>query len=234
MNTSGIITMSNSSERLADVIIIDGPPGSGKGLLSSHYICENPTTQHISAGQQVRSIRAGEVESAYSTTVLECLVSRQYLPDEVFGDIVLEEISRAPESTDLSLVDGFPHNSGDFDYVQERLRESGRRILGAVCLGATFDTCVARMSYRGMRGGEDVRKNAVFSATEDEKEYYAGRYSAYLEAKGALLDILMTRGVQLESIDANLDILDQEGRQIVLSQFTQGITSLKANNVREV
>ena len=219
--------MSSAIERLSDVVIIDGPPGSGKGFLSADYLKHHPLTQHISAGQQVRGIRSGEIESEYAPTVLASLAARQYLPDDVFGGIVLEEMTRTPAIIDLTLVDGFPHNLGDLDYVQEKLHESGKSILGAVCLEATLDTCVSRMAYRGMRDGEDVRKNAVFAATESEREYYAGRYELYIETRTALLDMLLSRNIRLESVDANPDILEPGARQLVQAQFTRGIDNLR-------
>ncbi len=221
--------MSNSPERMSDVIIVKGPPGSGKGYLSGHFIAENPLTQHVSAGELVRGIRSGTIESAYTPTVLANLEAKTYLPDEVFGDIVLEGMSKSPLPIELSLLDGFPHNVNDLDYVQEKLNESGRRILGAVCLEATLDTCVARMSYRGMRKGEDVRKSTIFAASESEREYYAERYAYYLDTRDALIDILMSRGLNLELIDTNPDILEEESRRGVLQQFTGSI-----NNLREV
>ena len=214
-------------ERLSDVIIIDGPPGSGKGFLSGCYLNANPLTQHVSAGQQVRGIRSGQIKSEYSSTVLACLEESRYLPDEVFGGIVLEEMVRTPGTIDITLVDGFPHNLGDLDYVQEKLHESGKKILGAVCLEATLDTCIARMSYRGMRAGEDVRRSAVFAAAESEEEYYAGRYALYLDTRAALLDMLMSRDLQLKFVDANPDILKQEGRRILQTQFTHAIDNLR-------
>jgi len=225
--------MSDAKERLSDVIIVNGPPGSGKGFLSNLYVEENPHTQHIAAGQQVRGIRSGDIESVYASTVLAHLESKSYLPDETFGDIILEEMTRYPNFIDLTLVDGFPHNLGDLDYVQEKLNESGRRILGAVCLDATVDTCVARMSYRGMREGEYVRKSAIFAATESEREYYGDRYLYYLDTKDALVGMLMDRGLQIEPVDANPDILGEEGLRIVVSQFKHGILSIRANNMRE-
>lgn len=221
--------MSNTLERLSDVVIIEGPPGSGKGFLSGNYLKSTPNTQHISTGNQVRGIRSGDIESAYSPEVLACLEAKRYLPDSVFGDIVLEEMVRRPEVIDLTLVDGFPHSSGDFEHVQERLHESGRRILGAVCLDATVETCVFRMGYRGMRQGEDVRKNAIFSATESEKEYYAGRYEFYLASRDEHRGLLENMGLQIARVDANPDILEEENRRIVQNQFTQSINNLRAN-----
>jgi adenylate kinase family enzyme len=219
--------MFRRAERLSDVVIIDGPPGSGKGFLSGRYLADNPATQHISAGQQIRGIRSGDIESIYTPTVLAHLEARAYLPDEVFGGIILEEMTRKPEVIDLTLVDGFPHVLGDLDYVQEKLGEEGRRILGAVSLDATLDTCLFRMSYRGMRQGEDVRKGAVFSESESEREYYAGRYQYYLDARNARIDMLLSRGLQLEQVDVNPNILDDDIRRVVYGQFANSINTLR-------
>lgn len=220
--------MFSHAERLSDVVIIDGPPGSGKGFLSERYLADTPATQHISAGQQVRDIRSGDIESVYTPTVLAHLEARAYLPDEVFGGIILEEMARRPEFIDLTLVDGFPYALGDLDYVQEKLREQSRRILGAVSLDATLDTCLFRMAYRGMRQGEDVRKSAIFSESESEREYYAGRYQYYLDARNARIDMLLSRGLHLKQVDVNPDILDEDIRRVVYSQFTNSINTLRA------
>lgn len=222
--------MSSALERLSDVVIIEGPPGSGKGYLSGRYLKDTPRTQHITTGGQVRGIRSGVIESEYSPTVLACLAEKRYLPDDVFGDIILEEMVRTQNVIDLTLIDGFPHNIGDFEHVQDRLHEAGHRIMGAVCLDATVETCVFRMGYRGMRQGEDVRKSAVFSASDSETEYYAGRYDYYLATRDAHRGLLADMGLQLAIVDTNPDILQEENRRIVQAQFNDSINALRGND----
>ena len=222
--------MSLDAESLTDVVIINGPPGAGKGFLSGHYVAENLTAQHISAGDLIRGIRSGDIDSEYSDTVLDCLESRSYLPDAVFGGVVLERVTKGHGTTDLSLLDAFPYGAGDFEYVKEGLILSKKRILGAISLEATLDTCVSRMVYRGLRGGEAVRKSVISSEEVSEEEYFKKRYDSYGLAHDLLLDILNRQNVIVKTIDVNSDILAEETRVEALASFTEAITSLKSDN----
>lgn len=219
--------MSNLESALSDVIIIDGPPGSGKGYISDRYIQSNPSVQHISAGDLIRGIRSGAVESAFTPTVLTYLEKRKLLPDEVFGDIVVEGIANGGEAINVSLVDGFPQKKGDLERVQDRLEESGKRILGAICLNATIETSVARMVYRGVRAGEEVRRQHVFDEDSDEVQYFRKRYLAYQQVREELMGILEYNNVRLEYIDVDPDILVEESGAIIVKQFAKSIANLR-------
>jgi len=220
--------MSNLENTLSDVILIDGPPGSGKGYISGKYIQGNPSFQHISAGDRIRGIRSGVVGSVFTPTVLAYLEKRELLPDEVFGDIVVESIAHGGEGIDVSLLDGFPQKNGDFERVQDRLRESGRRILGAICLNATLETSVARMAYRGMRPGEEIRRQYIFDEDSDEIQYFRKRYLAHQRAREeSLMMILESNNVRLDHIDVNPDILVAENSAIIVKQFARSIANLR-------
>jgi adenylate kinase family enzyme len=216
---------------LSDVILIDGPPGSGKSYISGKYIKSNPSVQHVSAGDLIRGIRCGAVDSAFTSTVLTYLEKRELLPDEVFGDIVVESIANGGGAIDTSLLDGFPQKNGDFERVQDRLAESGKRILGAICLTATIETSVARMAYRGMRPGEEVRRQYVFDEDSDEIQYFRKRYLAHQRAREeSLMIILESNNVRLEHIDVNPDILIEENATLFVEQFAGSVANLRDNS----
>lgn len=220
--------MSNIENTLSDVILIDGPPGSGKGYISGKYIQSNSWVQHVSAGDLIRGIRSGAVESAFTSTVLAYFEKRELLPDDVFGDIVVESIANGGEAINVSLLDGFPQKNGDFERVQDRLAESGKRILGAICLTATIETSVARMAYRGMRPGEEVRRQYVFDEDSDEIQYFRKRYLAHQRAREeSLMIILESNNVRLEHINVNPDILIEENRVIIVKQFARSVANLR-------
>ena len=211
------------SDVQSGIIIVSGPPGSGKGAMSGDYIKRYDYAQHVSVGDLVRGIRAGEIASVYSTVVLDALERRQYMPDEVFAEIVLERIATNSDAA-LTFLDGFPQQDGDWDRFNDRLDASGLRMLGAICLWATEDVCVERMRYRGMRSGEYVRNRHV-----ELEDYYRDRYRAYLEKHHKLAQMFKRRGVDVRMFDVNQNLIDDETRQKVGDKFSNIVSELLDN-----
>lgn len=206
------------------VIIVTGPPGSGKGAMSGDYIDQHSEAQHISAGDLVRSIRAGETESAYSSIVLESLRKREYMPDETFANIVLEKIAANP-SASLTFLDGFPQHLGDWEHFNNQLEVSRLKLFGAVCLWATEDVCVDRMKFRGMRNGEYVRNQHVYL-----EDYYRDRYRIYMEKHHRLTQMFESKDVEVKIFDVNRNLIDEETRQSVSMKFGKTVLELIDRN----
>ncbi|NTU69669.1 AAA family ATPase [bacterium] len=217
--------MSKFEKTDSGIIIIIGPPGSGKGAMSGDYIEQHSTAQHVSAGDLVRGIRSGEMQSSYSSIVQDSLQKRILMPDETFADIVIERITSSNNDVDLTLLDGFPQQLGDWEHFNKQLSRFRLRIFGAVCLWATEETCVERMKFRGMRNGEYVRNQH-----SELEEYYRDRYRKYLEKYHILADMFSNKNVTTSVFDVNQNIIDQETRQKVSGNFSKTVNLLIKNN----
>ena len=208
----------------SDVIIVSGPPGSGKGAMSGDYIDQHSKAQHVSAGDLVRGIRAGEIESTHSPIVLDSLKKREYMPDETFASIVLEKITANPDAT-LTFLDGFPQQTGDWEYFHDQLEVNRLKMLGAVCLWATEDVCVDRMKFRGMRNGEYVRNQHT-----ELEDYYRDRYRIYMEKHHRLAQMFAGKRVEVKMFDVNQNLIDEETRQRVSKKFANTVLELINKN----
>lgn len=203
------------------IIIVSGPPGSGKSTMSKDYVASKSRVEHISAGELVRKIRLGDVKSSHTQIVEEALQKRIMMPDETFAKIILEKILNAGDKVDLSLLDGFPQQNGDWEHFNDLIKKSGLQIIGAICLTAKEETCVERMKFRGMRNGEEVRNHHT-----DLEEYYRERYRKYMTKLEQLKQMLVSKNVRTEVFDANSNIMNQEIRREVGYKFNRSINRL--------
>ncbi|MDY6818719.1 MAG: adenylate kinase [Halobacteriales archaeon] len=92
-------------------ILILGPPGAGKGTQSSN-IAEHFAVEHITTGDALRARK--DMETEYGTP-REYMDAGELVPDPVVNEIVKAAI----EDAEGFVLDGYPRNADQADYLDE-------------------------------------------------------------------------------------------------------------------
>ena len=117
------------------IIIIIGPPASGKGT-QAEKISKKFGIKHISTGEIFRKINNEDI-SKY-------LVSGRLLPDELAFKVVKEEIDNIEDF----ILDGFPRNLNQAKMLEEFLKERGKEIDYVIYLKVPDDVVIKRIVSR--------------------------------------------------------------------------------------
>jgi adenylate kinase len=135
------------SSSIPGVLILTGPPGSGKGYLASFFVC-NYHCGHISAGDLLRE----EVNKKTSIGISIEDTIRQGKPvaNEVMHSLLRTKVIEEREKHSLLIIDGFGgQNSEDVPFLRTLLDQVGlgNRTI-AVFLESTDEECQRRMEGR--------------------------------------------------------------------------------------
>ncbi len=125
-------------------VVLLGPPGVGKGTQGRRLAQEHGWAL-ISTGEILR-------EAVAKGTPLGLEVQRvvergQLVPDDVMIGLVRER-SAAPDASEGFVLDGFPRTVPQAEALEAVLVERGMRVDAAVCLDASEDELVRRLSAR--------------------------------------------------------------------------------------
>jgi len=126
------------------ILILLGPPGSGKGTQAGKLVEERRWPQ-LSTGDMLRS--------AISRGTKLGLEAKGYMdrgalvPDEVVIGLIAER-SQTPECKDGFVLDGFPRTLPQAEALDQLLQEQGRKVDRAVLFEIPDSELVSRLSGR--------------------------------------------------------------------------------------
>lgn len=198
-----------------DLIIVHGAPGAGKGTASARYAYENSSTRHISAGDTIRSILNGEVESPRREDMQKFSKANILFPGILSANIMFDAMA-SDQSTSLYLIDGFPQRPDELEALLSIAENEHARILGAICLEVDAIVSIERMANRGPRDGESFPKEI------DVLNYYRQRYERFMEYYSSI-KALITESMPVYEINANKD------ESTVYGEFANTISHVTLN-----
>jgi adenylate kinase len=135
------------SSSLSGVLIVVGPPGSGKGHLASFFVC-NYQCGHISAGDLLRE----EVnkKTSIGIAIEDIITQGKPVANEVMHTLLQAKVIEQKERHGLFIIDGFGGQSNeDAPFLQNLLEREGlsNRTI-AVFLESADEECQRRMEGR--------------------------------------------------------------------------------------
>ncbi len=143
---------------MAKIIVVHGKPGSGKSTQSKR-LADLSTSElkiaHVSAGESIRAIRTGEVESKYRPDQINHPDMQEAEKHRVVNDIMFEFINRESAEA-VVLVDGYPRYEGGVQPFLDALEEGNHELLGCINMEIDLQTCISRLTERGNRSGERI------------------------------------------------------------------------------
>jgi adenylate kinase len=147
-------------ERGPELILLAGPPGSGKSSIGKKFIeLGTPSgARHLSIGDLKRAITAGEAPSKYA----DVLQSKEYpgrksgaAPSEAMIGIMEEFIVSQPGM--LTLIDGFPRYMDRIVPFRESVKRIGASVLALCVVEVDEEILVQRLSSRQSRSGQKIQ-----------------------------------------------------------------------------
>ncbi|MBE9158788.1 adenylate kinase [Nodosilinea sp. LEGE 06152] len=165
-------------------LIFLGPPGAGKGTQAALLAkdCEVP---HISTGDILRSaVTAG---SELGQKADHYMSAGELVPDELILDLIEERLGQ-DDAQKGWLLDGFPRNVPQAEFLQKLLEQIEQPTDFVINLDVADDVIVARLLQRGRK--------------DDEESVILNRLEVYRQQTEPLIEFYRNRQ-QLVSVDGN-------------------------------
>ncbi len=165
-------------------LIFLGPPGAGKGTQAAMLAkdCEVP---HISTGEILRSAVAAGSELGQKAD--RYMSDGELVPDDLILGLIQERLGQ-DDTQNGWLLDGFPRNVPQAEFLQQLLEQIDQPIDFVVNLDVEDDVIVARLLQRGRE--------------DDEESVILNRLEVYRQQTEPLIDFYRSRQ-QLVSIEGS-------------------------------
>lgn len=169
-------------------LLIVGPQGAGKGT-QAQLLAESLGIPHVSTGDLFRANLAGGTE--LGALVKKYLDAGELVPDEVTQEMVADRVAQ-PDAQPGFLLDGFPRNIQQADWLAQLLAGRNTPIQVVVLLTAPDDVLLERMLARG-RADDTVeaihrRLDIYHRETTPLIGYYDGRV-VHVDGVGSVEDV---------------------------------------------
>lgn len=143
---TAILFAGNALLALDPVIILLGPPGSGKGTFSQ-YLKENYNYNHVSIGDTLR--REVEQQTELGCKIEECVRNGDYIDPKIIHSLLTKIVLQYQLEDKPFILDGFGQNDGDAEAIYELLTETNLISRSFVLyLEASDEVCRERISNR--------------------------------------------------------------------------------------
>ncbi|NJL46145.1 MAG: adenylate kinase [Leptolyngbyaceae cyanobacterium SM2_3_12] len=165
-------------------LIFLGPPGAGKGTQAQMLakVCSVP---HISTGDILRAAVAAGSELGQKAQSF--MSAGELVPDDLILDLIGERLVE-PDAQVGWLLDGFPRNVPQAEFLNQLLDDLNQPLDFVVNLDVTDDVIVARLLQRGRQ--------------DDQESVILNRLEVYRQKTEPLIDFYRSRQ-QLVSVNGN-------------------------------
>lgn len=175
------------------MILFFGPPGSGKSVQGELLVKRN-NWKWLSTGQMFRDSNDPEV--------LARLKTGELIDDELTNK-VLDQALQGIDTDNHVVLDGYPRNPAQAEWLEEHLPKHGREIRCIIVFETPQEELIKRLASRGR--------------TEDTPEVIEKRLNIYTRNTRPVLDYYRQRGVQIREVDGMgaVDVVHERIQQAV-------------------
>jgi adenylate kinase len=207
------------------ILILLGPPGSGKGT-SSNLICKNHNLFPLSTGDVLRE-RMKQSDD-FGKHITQLMRTGELLPDELINNLVKEIIESDKIKSDYKgiLFDGYPRTVKQAQFLEKLLADNNRKVNYVLLFKIANNTIVDRVASRRIDRKTGNVYNLIFNPPpenadldlyqrEDDKEdIILHRLEIYKKQTEPLIDFYKKYGITREIdaskvIDEMLDSVDK-------------------------
>jgi len=186
---------------MSEIIVVHGSPGSGKSSQSERLVksgVDGLSVTHVSAGNRLRAVRAGQIESNFSTFINAPDAPRP-LPDDVVNGLMFEPLMHGDaQPADLILLDGYPRKPQTVPLFLETVRAQGHDLRGVIHLELSQEVSFLRLMARGVRHGEKIDSDSFhdFAKQRYEQDVFTTHRAVALLGESAVVRTINAEGTK--------------------------------------
>lgn len=171
-------------------VILMGVQGAGKGV-QAEYISKTYNIPHISTGDLFRAMRTRTDELA--VRVQDIMKAGLLVSDEITNEIVEDRLSQ-PDAQNGVILDGYPRNQVQADFLAEVLAKKGEKVNSVLLLN--LDLFVAFKRAFGRFNSQDGKSYNIYfnndgisyEVHEHPEKEYPPKIVATVDATGEVLN----------------------------------------------
>jgi len=214
---------------MSTVVVLLGPPGSGKGTQAKRLV-DVLGTPHVSSGDLFRHHLSRETELG--------LMAKSYMeqgglvPDDVTVKMVIERISR-PDCEEGVVLDGFPRTLTQAEALDGALEKRGQEVTVVPLIEVSDDEVLRRLTARRTcedcgavynllfsppqeKGVCDVCGGSLYQREDDNPETVRHRLYTYYKETSPLIGYYFAKGVLVEvDGEQSVDEVHKELRETI-------------------
>ena len=135
------------------IIILLGPPGSGKGT-QAKFIKNKLLIPHLSTGDMLR--KAVQQNTLLGKKVKDIMANGELVSDQLVLEIIVDRISQN-DCANGFILDGYPRNITQAESLDLILRDINRSIDKILFLDVDFDVLESRIETRSSENIDEIR-----------------------------------------------------------------------------
>ncbi len=222
------------------IFLFFGPPGSGKGSLSSMCV-QQFGWKHVSTGDLCREhIKLGTEIGKHIKAISE---QGKYVSDEIIADMVADWIMHQKEVSQDFILDGYPRTRKQAEMLDKLMQERLQNFqLVLVKLNINSDLLVNRIVHRVSCSNKDCgRIYSTFATSQskpkvemvcdacgcalakrldDNEQALKLRLQTYYQHEQELINFYIDKGLSIEMLNCNQPLQDVfEDLKIVLQKY---------------
>ena len=195
------------------IIILLGPPGSGKGT-QANFIQSKLSIPHLSTGDILRQSVKNETDLGYK--VKNIMAKGELVSDDLVLDVIKERVSQS-DCDQGFILDGYPRNITQAESLDSLFTEKNIKLEYVFLIDVPFETLIERCTGRllcttcdyignmdrGEKVGDKCEEGELYQREDDKEETVKNRLNVYQEQTAPIIDFYQKKGILHKMIGGN-------------------------------